>query len=86
MVIREFHASMQAGTGQAAAKVKVLVCKPNESWYTLRPYALTNYIALERPEIITLPAGTFVEVVLDDVASNNTDTVVIFNYDLIVGA
>jgi len=24
--------------------------------------------------------------VLDDVASNNTDTVVIFNYDLIVGA
>jgi hypothetical protein len=83
MVIREVHASMQAGTGQAAAKVKMLVCEPNGSWYTIRPYALTNYIALERPEIITLPAGTFVECVIDDVASNNTDTVVIFNYDLI---
>jgi hypothetical protein len=86
MVIREVHASMQAGTGQAAAKVKMLVCEPNESWYTLRPYALTNYISLERPELITLPAGTFIEFVIDDVAANNTDTVVIFNYDLIVGA
>jgi hypothetical protein len=83
MVIREVHASMQAGTGQAAAKVKMLVCEPNGSWYTLRPYALTNAFTLERPEIITLPAGTFVEFVIDDVASNNTDTVVIFNYDLI---
>ena len=83
MVIRETHASMQAGTGQAAAKVKMLVCEPNGSWYTLRPYALTNQISLERPEVITLPAGTFVEFVLDDVAANNTDTVVIFNYDLI---
>lgn len=86
MVIREVHASMQAGTGQAAAKIKILVCEPNASWYTLRPYALTNYIALERPEIITLPAGTFVECVIDGVASNNTDTVVIFNYDLIRAA
>ena len=86
MVIREFHASMLAGTGQASAKVKVLVCKPNESWYTLRPYLMSSNFSLERPELITLPAGTFVEVVLDDVASNNTDTTVIFNYDLIVGA
>jgi hypothetical protein len=83
MVIRETHASMQAGTGQAAAKVKMLVCEPNGSWYTLRPYALTNAFTLERPEVITLPAGTFIEFVIDDVASNNTDTVVIFNYDLI---
>ena len=83
MVIRETHASMQAGTGQAAAKVKMLVCEPNSSWYTLRPYALTNQISLERPEVITLPAGSFVEFVIDDVAANNTDTVVIFNYDLI---
>jgi hypothetical protein len=86
MVIREFHASMLAGTGQAAAKVKVLVCKPGESWYTLRPYLMSSNFSLERPELIALPAGTFVEVVLDDVASNNTDTTVIFNYDLIVGA
>ena len=77
---------MLAGTGQASAKVKVLVCKPNESWYTLRPYLMSSNFSLERPELITLPAGTFVEVVLDDVASNNTDTTVIFNYDLIVGA
>lgn len=83
MVIRETHASMQAGTGQAAAKVKMLVKPPGGSWYTLRPYALTNQISLERPEVITLSAGTFVELVIDDVASNNTDTVVIFNYDLI---
>ena len=86
MVIREFHASMLAGTGQAAAKVKVLVCKPNSSWYTLRPDLMSSNFSLERPERITLPAGTFVEVVLDDVASNNTDSTVIFNYDLIVGA
>ena len=86
MVIREFHASMLAGTGQAAAKVKVLVCKPNESWYTLRPYLMSSNFSLERPELITLPAGTLIEVVLDGVASNNTDTTVIFNYDLIVGA
>ena len=83
MVIRETHASMQAGTGQAAAKVKMLVREPNSSWYTLRPYALTNAFTLERPEVITLPAGSFVEFVIDEVAANNTDTVVIFNYDLI---
>ncbi len=83
MVIREFHASMLAGTGQASAKVKVLICKPNESWYTLRPYLMSSNFSLERPELITLPAGTFVEVTIDDVASNNTDTTVIFNYDLI---
>ena len=83
MVIREFHASMLAGTGQASAKIKVLVCEPGASWYTLRPYLMSSNFSLERPELITLPAGTFVEVVLDDVASNNTDTTVIFNYDLI---
>jgi hypothetical protein len=44
---------------------------------------MSSNFSLERPELITLPAGTFVEVVLDDVASNNTDTTVIFNYDLI---
>lgn len=86
MVVREVHAAMKVGTGQGKSKLKARIKPSGGSWYTIRPYILTDSFTLERPELITLSAGTFLEFFLDEVGTNGSDTTVIFNYDLIVGA
>lgn len=82
MVVREVHAASAITTGNGRTSLKMRVKAPGESWYTLRPYIMSTNFVLERPEVMTFSAGTFIEFFLDGV-SNGTDTTVIFNYDLI---
>ena len=76
---------MTAGTASGAGRVVLRVKPPNGSWFTLRPYAVTSNVALERNEIITLEPDTLVEFLLDDVSGNDVTNLVLFGYDLIFG-
>ena len=82
MVVREVHAASAISTGNGRTSLKMRVKPDGGSWYTLRPYIMSTNFVLERPEVMTFAAGTFVEFFIDE-ASNGTDTTVIFNYDLI---
>lgn len=85
MVVKNVHASVTAGTNNGAEFILMKVKPPGGSWYTLRPYNLTTAVGLERDELMTFQAGTFIEFCLDDTGGNGLNTTVIFNYDLIQG-
>lgn len=85
MVVVNVHSTVTAGTASGAGRVVLRVKPPNGSWFTLRPYAVTSNVALERNEIITLEPDTLVEFLLDDVSGNDVTNLVLFGYDLIFG-